>query len=196
MSLPGKAALGLCGAEGTALQMKSEELLPHAACAPKLPPKQPLWLCRVARGQASPICPCCFVQQAPPVHSVTLSPCACVPVVFLSICPLHLIPCLLAFVPVALITRPALYVLPYGCAPNLHRPTQRLCLCRVAVGGPLIPEGRHPPAFRVATLPAGDSVTWQFTCRVGACARMTVQPYLDLPARAAVIPGERLQQHH
>ena len=65
------------------------------------------------------------------------------------------------------------------------------------MGGPLIPEGRHPPAFRVATLPSGDSVAWQFTCRVGACARMTVQPYLDLPARAAVIPGERffVQSH-
>ena len=79
---------------------------------------------------------------------------------------------------------------PPGCAPKLHRLIPPLCLCRVAVGGPLIPEGRQPPAFRVTTLPAGDSVTWQFTCRVGACARMTVQPYLDLPARAAVIPGE------
>lgn len=130
-------------------------------------------------GQGFLFCPCCLVQHAPPVYAVSLSPCDWCAGVFL----VHL--------------PSSSTSLPRGCAPSLHRLTQPLCRCRVAVGGPLIPEGRHPPAFRVATLPSGDSVAWQFTCRVGACARMTVQPYLDLPARAAVIPGERffVQSH-
>ena len=147
----------------------SQELPCAARPAPSCA-TQPLWLCRVAGAKA--------------VCSALAAPCS-----MLS----HSAP-----VPVGLlVSSPSTCKSsPPGCVPNRHRLTQPLCLCRVAVGGPLIPEGRHPPAFRVTTLPAGDSVTWQFTCRVGACARMTVQPYLDLPARAAVIPGELLQQCH
>ena len=156
----------------------SQELLPRAAC-PHHPKAAPHSFCGSAGWQELLFCPCCLISMHPRCgmpHSALCQwgqggypPCSF-----------------------------ALYF-QFICSwlrPNLHRLSQPLCLCRVAVGGPLIPEGRHPPAFRVATLPAGDSVMWQFTCRVGACARMTVQPYLDLPARAAVIPGECCWQSH
>lgn len=60
---------------------------------------------------------------------------------------------------------------------------------RLAVSGPVVGESRAPLLFRFQTLPAGDSTTFRTLLRVNAFGRVTAQPFVSLPARAAVLPG-------
>lgn len=62
-------------------------------------------------------------------------------------------------------------------------------VCRLALGGPLTSEGKAAPLVRVPVLAAGDTTTWQAAFRITGFGRLTIQPYITLPAQAAMLPG-------
>ncbi|KAK9844880.1 hypothetical protein WJX74_008085 [Apatococcus lobatus] len=61
---------------------------------------------------------------------------------------------------------------------------------RLALGGPLTSEGKAAPLVRVPVLAAGDTTTWQAAFRICGFGRLTIQPYISLPAQAAMLPGD------
>ena len=53
----------------------------------------------------------------------------------------------------------------------------------------MVPEAKQPPAYKLATLPAGESVTWRFTVRITGFGRVSVQPFISVPAQISLDPG-------
>ena len=65
-----------------------------------------------------------------------------------------------------------------------------MCCCRMAVSGPVVPDSRQPPLYKVAALPGGETLEWRLRFRLTGFGPITVQPLLTLPARSMVLPGE------
>ncbi|KAK9811481.1 hypothetical protein WJX72_004659 [[Myrmecia] bisecta] len=61
---------------------------------------------------------------------------------------------------------------------------------RLALGGPMIPASRQPPQYKLAVVPSGEGVRWQMSLSVTDFGRLTVQPFVHLPAKAAMLPGD------
>ena len=53
----------------------------------------------------------------------------------------------------------------------------------------MVPEAKQPPAYKLAVLPSGESVTWRFSLRITAFGRISVQPFVLLPVVVNTIPG-------
>jgi len=61
--------------------------------------------------------------------------------------------------------------------------------CRLGLGGPIVPEAKQPPAYKLAMLPARDSVRWRFTVRITGFGRTSVQPFVSLPVEVPLEAG-------
>ena len=70
-----------------------------------------------------------------------------------------------------------------------------LALCRLGLGGPVFAEAKQPPAYRLAVLPARDSVTWRFTVQITSFGRACVQAFVSLPVQVPLEPGKALHYH-
>ena len=58
------------------------------------------------------------------------------------------------------------------------------------MSGPVVADSRQPPLYRMAALPAGDTIEWSLRFRLTGFGPITVQPLLTLPAKSLVLPGE------
>ena len=54
-------------------------------------------------------------------------------------------------------------------------------VCRLSLGGPLIPNTKQPALYKIPVLPVGERVLLHLTCTIGACGAVSVQPYVALP---------------
>lgn len=57
----------------------------------------------------------------------------------------------------------------------------------------MIPEAKQPPAYKLATLPPQESVSWRFAVRITGFGRISVQPFVSLPVNIPLQPG---RLHH
>lgn len=94
------------------------------------------------------------------------------------------------------IHQPSCYAQPTSNEPavqllqHLHRRHEcRLGGCRIAVSGPVVPDSRQPPLYKVAALPAGETLEWRLRLRLSGFGAIAIQPLLTLPARSLVLPG-------
>lgn len=62
-------------------------------------------------------------------------------------------------------------------------------MLRVAVSGPIAPDFRQPPLYKMAALPAGETIEWRLRFRLSGFGTLSVQPLLTLPAKSLVLPG-------
>lgn len=56
----------------------------------------------------------------------------------------------------------------------------------------MVPEAKQPPAYKLAVLPAGQSVVWRFTVRIIGFGRVAVQPLILIPAKVPMDSGALL----
>lgn len=54
----------------------------------------------------------------------------------------------------------------------------------------MVPEAKQPPAYKLALLPARESVRWRFTVRITAFGRISVQPFVSLPVEVPLEAGD------
>ncbi len=76
---------------------------------------------------------------------------------------------------------------------NKDLPSKMFIKCRLAFGGPMVPAIKLPPVHKLASIPAGEALTWRLGFKVLGFGRLSVQAFILLPARVAVLPGEKLQ---
>jgi hypothetical protein len=53
----------------------------------------------------------------------------------------------------------------------------------------MVPAIKIPPVHKLASVPAGEVVTWQLAFKVLCFGRLSVQAIILLPAKVAVLPG-------
>lgn len=61
---------------------------------------------------------------------------------------------------------------------------------RLAFGGPMVPTIKMPPVHKLASISAGEAVSWRLAFTVLGFGRLTVQAFVLLPAKVSVLPGE------
>ena len=64
-------------------------------------------------------------------------------------------------------------------------------VCRLSLGGPLIPDTKQPALYKIPVLPVGERLLLHLRCSIGACGALSLQPFVALPVS---IPG--LPQSH
>jgi hypothetical protein len=52
-----------------------------------------------------------------------------------------------------------------------------------------VPLIKIPPLHRLACVPAGEAVAWRLSFRIVGFSRITLQAFILLPAKVAVMPG-------
>ena len=62
-------------------------------------------------------------------------------------------------------------------------------VCRLAVGGAVVPNIKAPALHKLEKIPAGEAVTWRSTYRIASFDRISLQAFLLLPAKCSVQPG-------
>ena len=62
---------------------------------------------------------------------------------------------------------------------------------RLGLGGPMVPEAKQPPAYKLAILPSKESVTWRFSLRIRGFGRISIQPFVLLPVQVPFEQGKR-----
>jgi len=55
----------------------------------------------------------------------------------------------------------------------------------------MVPEAKQPPAYKLALLPARESVRWRFTVRITGFGRISVQPFISLPVEIPLEAGDK-----
>lgn len=83
-----------------------------------------------------------------------------------------------------------------GHTAKLEIKLECLCYCRLAVGGPVVPAIKLPAVHPLAAMPAGEAVTWRLSFRIISFGRITLQAFLLLPAKVAVLPGQAPSEVH
>lgn len=83
-----------------------------------------------------------------------------------------------------------------GHTAKLEVELEYLCHCRLAVGGPVVPAIKLPAVHPLAAMPAGEAVTWRLSFRIISFGRITLQAFLLLPAKVAVLPGQAPSKFH
>lgn len=53
----------------------------------------------------------------------------------------------------------------------------------------MLPEAKQPPAYKLSTLPAGQSVVWRFTVHIVGFGRVSIQPFIQLTANGPLDSG-------
>jgi hypothetical protein len=61
--------------------------------------------------------------------------------------------------------------------------------CRLAMGGAAVAAVRSPAVHKLATIPAGEAVTWRTSFRITSFDRISLQAFILLPAMCIVQPG-------
>ena len=54
-------------------------------------------------------------------------------------------------------------------------------VCRLSLGGPLLPDTKQPALYKIPIIPVGERVLLQLQCSIRACGHLSVQPYVSLP---------------
>lgn len=54
-------------------------------------------------------------------------------------------------------------------------------VCRLSLGGPLIPSTKQPALYKIPVLPVGERVLLHLSCTIGACGAVSLQPFVALP---------------
>ena len=58
----------------------------------------------------------------------------------------------------------------------------------------MVPSIKIPPMHKLALVPAGEAVTWRLGFKVLSFGRLSVQTFILLPAKVAVLPGANYKQ--
>lgn len=59
----------------------------------------------------------------------------------------------------------------------------------------MVPTIRILPVHKLASLPAGEALTWQLAFKVLSFSRLSIQASVLLPAHVAVLPGAASYLH-
>ena len=54
-------------------------------------------------------------------------------------------------------------------------------MCRLALGGPLLPDTKQPALYKIPIIPVGERVLLHLQCSIRACGHLSVEPYVSLP---------------
>ena len=54
----------------------------------------------------------------------------------------------------------------------------------------MVPAMKIPAVHTLVPIPAGEAVSWRLSFRLVSFGRVTLQAFLLLPAKCAVLPGE------
>ena len=60
-----------------------------------------------------------------------------------------------------------------------------LNMCRLSLGGPIIPDTKQPALYKIPVLPVGERVLLHLRCTIGACGALSILPYVALPVSMA-----------
>ena len=58
-------------------------------------------------------------------------------------------------------------------------------ICRLSLGGPLIPDTKQPALYKIPVLLVGERVLLHLNCSIGGCGDLSIQPFVALPVSMA-----------